>query len=82
MDKTKPKIVQKGPMVADLKPGDYYWCSCGRSKNQPYCDGTHKTEAEGLRSKRVVIEKDMKVYWCACKHTKNPPFCDGTHNTL
>ncbi len=82
MDKTKPKIVQKAPIEADLKPGEYYWCSCGLSLKHPYCDGTHKTEAIGLRSKRIVIEQDMKVFWCACKHTNNPPFCDGTHNTL
>lgn len=82
MDKKEPIIVQKEPIEAELQPGEYYWCSCGRSKKHPYCDGTHKTEAIGLRSKRIEVEEITKVYWCACKHTNTPPFCDGTHKTL
>lgn len=82
MDKSKPKIVQKAPIEKELQPGDHYWCACGHSKNQPFCDGSHNQEAPGLFPKRFELKEVTKVYLCACKQTKNPPFCDGTHNSL
>ena len=76
----KPEIPQKQPFVMDVEPGTYAWCACGKSANQPYCDGSHKgTEF------RPVIEKvsePRKVAWCGCKHTGTPPFCDGSHAKL
>lgn len=79
MDK-KGKIAQKGPFVMEMKPGVYSWCRCGRSNNQPFCDGSH----QGTGFKPVVekIDKPRKIAWCGCKQTGNPPFCDGTHSTL
>ena len=76
----KPHIAQKEPYGIDLEPGEYWWCKCGRSVNQPYCDGSHKnTEFEPIK---VTITEVNKYWLCGCKHSGNPPFCDGTHNRL
>ena len=76
----KPKTPQKGPYVMDMETGSYYWCACGRSKNQPFCDGSHKgTTFSPIKN---IIETPSKVAWCGCKHTKTPPFCDGSHRNL
>ena len=77
----EPKIAQKAPFVVDLEAGkEYHWCACGQSKNQPFCDGSHR----GSEFKPVFFDakETGKAYLCGCKHTKNPPFCDGTHRTL
>ena len=56
----------------------YYWCSCGKSSNQPFCDGSHK----GTEFKSFVYKADQskKVFFCTCKQTKDQPLCDGSHN--
>lgn len=77
---SEPKIAQKGPFVREEKPGTYYWCACGLSKGQPYCDGSHKVT--DFKPVAVTIEEEKKVAWCGCKHTKNGCFCDGTHRTI
>lgn len=74
------KIAQKSPYVLDEKPGKKAWCSCGLSRKQPYCDGSHK--GTGFQPVVVEIAKEGKVAWCGCKHTQNPPYCDGTHSKL
>lgn len=73
----KPHIAQQNPIVLDCEKGTYAWCSCGLSKKQPYCDGSHK----GTNFSPVieVVESDKKVAWCGCKNSKNPPYCDGSH---
>jgi len=77
----EPVIAQKSPIAVDIKKGQtYYWCSCGRSAKQPFCDGSHKGTT--FTPLAFTAEKDETAYLCACKHTKNPPFCDGTHNGL
>jgi len=73
-------VAQKAPYLAELPAGDYLWCACGRSKNQPVCDGTHKTT--DLRPMVKIAEKDETVWLCGCKQTKTPPYCDGTHESL
>ncbi len=78
----EPKIAQKHPYVIDEKPGEKWWCACGHSKNQPYCDGSHKTLGGGITPMRVEIKEPGKKAWCGCKHTKKPPFCDGSHSRL
>lgn len=77
---TEPVIAQRGPFGVELEPGRYKWCRCGRSGNQPFCDGSHK--GTGFTPVAVEIEEKKKVWLCGCKHTGNQPFCDGTHSTL
>ena len=60
------------------KDKSYYWCVCGQSKNQPFCDDSHKgTEFNPVEYK---AEETKKKFFCSCKQTDNPPFCDGSHN--
>jgi CDGSH-type Zn-finger protein len=73
-------IPQRMPIVGVAEAGEYTWCACGRSANQPYCDGSHKNS--GYLPLRVVVKSDRKVAWCACKRTGTPPFCDGSHAKL
>ncbi|KAM8842703.1 uncharacterized protein ACB058_014271 [Synchiropus picturatus] len=75
-----PVIPSKKPYQVDVSSGKRFsWCSCGHSKKQPFCDGSHKTKAPGLSPLRVVPQKDAVVWLCGCKHTNTPPYCDGTH---
>ncbi|HRY29994.1 MAG TPA: CDGSH iron-sulfur domain-containing protein [Elusimicrobiota bacterium] len=76
----EPVIVEKSPVVLELDAGTYHWCACGRSKKQPFCDGSHKVTA--FHPVAFTLTEKRKVVLCRCKHTKNPPFCDGTHKTL
>lgn len=64
----------------DMKAGKYAWCACGRSEQQPFCDGSHSST--DLRPILVTLDKDSKVAWCGCKHTGGQPFCDGAHKGL
>jgi CDGSH iron-sulfur domain-containing protein 3 len=73
-------VFQKFPIVQKVEPGTYWWCSCGRSKSQPFCDGTHK--GSSLAPQKVEVAEARTVAWCACKHAKSAPFCDGTHSKL
>jgi CDGSH iron-sulfur domain-containing protein 3 len=75
-----PTIAQKSPYAAELAPGDYWWCACGQSKRQPFCDGSHKgTE---FTPHKFTVAEAKKVWLCGCKHTGGAPFCDGTHKKL
>lgn len=73
-------IPQRMPIVGLVQPGEYWWCACGRSKTQPFCDGSHKVTSH--TPVRVVVEAERKVAWCACKRTGTRPWCDGTHAKL
>lgn len=76
----KPTVAQKAPFVLDNEAGNYFWCACGKSSKQPFCDGSHKGSA--FTPLKTTIEKKVKNAWCGCKNTSNPPFCDGTHAKL
>lgn len=75
-----PKIAAKMPKVIDLEPGTYYWCACGQSQNQPFCDGSHA--GSEFTPVKFTMEEKKTVYLCQCKHSNNKPFCDGTHREL
>ncbi|MQX35989.1 CDGSH iron-sulfur domain-containing protein [Roseospira navarrensis] len=69
------------PFEVTLSPGKtYFWCVCGRSAKQPFCDGGHK--GTGLAPRKVTVEAEDTVFLCGCKQTATPPYCDGTHTTL
>ncbi|MCB0317277.1 MAG: CDGSH iron-sulfur domain-containing protein [Bdellovibrionales bacterium] len=75
-----PKVALNKPIVLEMEAGEYWWCACGLSKNQPFCDGSHK--GTDFSPKKFVLEENRKVAWCACKHTKKDCLCDGTHKNL
>jgi len=77
---SEPVIAQKFPFVQKVEPGTYWWCACGRSKSQPFCDGSHK--GTDFTPKKQDIAEAKTVAWCGCKHTHNGCFCDGTHAKL
>ncbi|HVT37195.1 MAG TPA: CDGSH iron-sulfur domain-containing protein [Nevskiaceae bacterium] len=77
-----PEIAQRGPyMKEDLPPGTYLWCACGRTKTQPFCDGSHQGGPhQPLRF--TVTPRSGTLWLCGCKRSRTPPFCDGAHNKL
>lgn len=78
---TEPVVAQKAPYPVDVEAGKkYFWCACGRSARQPFCDGSHEgTELTPLSYK---AETTKTLYFCGCKHTQGVPLCDGSHNAL
>ena len=76
----EPVIFKKSPIVQKVEPGAYWWCACGLSKSQPFCDGSH--QGTGLAPMKVDITEAKTVAWCACKHSAKMPFCDGAHSRL
>lgn len=77
----KPVIAATAPVAVELTEGKpVFWCSCGRSENQPFCDGKHKGSA--FAPTKYVPEKSGRHFLCACKQTDNQPLCDGSHQAL
>ena len=76
----EPLCAQRFPYSIELAPGDYWWCACGRSKNQPFCDGSHK--GSDFTPVKFSLAKAEKVWLCGCKRTGKKPMCDGTHKSL
>ncbi len=74
-------IPQKAPFKETVQQGKtYFWCSCGKSARQPFCDGSHQDT--GFEPVKFTAEKDGEVYFCGCKATAKQPMCDGAHNKL
>ena len=72
-----PKIASTSPFVQEMPAGTYFWCACGLSSKQPFCDGSHR--GSGFTPTKVELTEAGKVAWCGCKQSKNGAFCDGTH---
>lgn len=77
---SQPVIADTKPVILELEAGTYYWCSCGQSKNQPFCDGAHK--GSDFAPLAFEVDEKKKVALCNCKATVNSPFCDGAHTKL
>ncbi|MEO1207990.1 MAG: CDGSH iron-sulfur domain-containing protein [Cyanobacteria bacterium J06638_20] len=77
---SEPTIADKKPKVMELEPGDYWYCTCGNSSNQPFCNGAH--QGTDFKPLKFTIEEKKQVALCQCKHTGNAPFCDGSHAQL
>lgn len=78
---TEAVVAATAPMGIEVEESkSYFWCSCGRSSKQPFCDGSHKETT--LRPLKFDAERSAKVFFCACKQTRTPPFCDGSHKSL
>lgn len=78
MNMSKPIVADNKPVKVTLVKGqEYHFCTCGRSKSQPFCDGSHTGTT--FTPRVIVADEDGEAYLCACKHTGNTPYCDGTH---
>jgi CDGSH-type Zn-finger protein len=76
----KPVVADTMFCPVDLEPGTYHWCACGRSKDQPMCDGSHR--GTSFTPVEFTVTAARRVKLCLCKHTRTPPYCDGSHNRL
>ncbi len=75
-----PVIAGRRSIKLELDPGVYYWCQCGRSADQPFCDGSHA--GTGFTPVEFTVDEKRLVSYCACKRTLTPPRCDGSHRQL
>ena len=76
-----PNIAQTAPYKVELQEGKaYFWCACGLSANQPFCDGSHKSTA--MTPAKFTADATKTAFLCGCKQTGRQPFCDGSHKSL
>jgi CDGSH-type Zn-finger protein len=77
----KPVVAAKSPIDVELVAGkEYWWCACGRSSEQPFCDGSHR--GTGIEPLGFKPEKSGEHWICRCKRSKTPPYCDGSHHQV
>lgn len=78
---SEPVIAARAPIAVEVEAGKtYWWCTCGRSTKQPFCDGSHK--GTDFSPMKYEAESTGKQWFCACKHTGKAPLCDGSHKAL
>lgn len=78
---SEPVIAQKAPYPVEVEAGKtYWWCSCGKSANQPFCDASHK--GSDFAPVKYEATESKTVYFCGCKHSGNGALCDGAHQKL
>jgi CDGSH-type Zn-finger protein len=78
---SEPVIAAKAPIGVDVEAGKtYWWCTCGRSAKQPFCDGSHK--GTDFTPMAYEAAESKQLWFCACKHTKHAPLCDGAHKQV
>ena len=78
---TEPVIAARAPIVVAVEAGKtYWWCACGKSAKQPFCDGSHK--GSEFTPVKCDTTESKQQWFCACKHTASPPLCDGSHKKL
>ena len=80
MSSEDPEIPMKKPCVMEMEAGTYWWCSCGKSEEQPFCDGSHKGSC--FSPIKVELNDNRKIAWCGCKKSEKQPYCDGAHKKL
>ena len=78
---TETIVASKTPYEVEVEADKIYaWCACGRSKTQPFCDGSHS--GTDIKPWVYKAQKSETVYFCGCKTTQTPPFCDGSHQAI
>ena len=78
---TRGEVAGKEPIAVEVEAGkSYFWCTCGKSANQPFCDGSHK--GSEFTPMKWTAEEDGRKFFCACKQTGGQPFCDGSHKQV
>lgn len=78
---SEPEIPQRAPYPITVEAGKtYWWCACGKSASQPFCDGSHK--GSEFSPVQYQATDNSNVYFCGCKHTGNGVLCDGSHQKV
>lgn len=81
MSEQLPVVAGTAPIKVTVEAGkDYWWCACGKSASQPFCDGSHK--GTGMGPSKYTAERDGDAWFCACKQSANKPMCDGSHKKI
>uniref|UniRef100_UPI00358E36D3 CDGSH iron-sulfur domain-containing protein 3, mitochondrial n=1 Tax=Myxine glutinosa TaxID=7769 RepID=UPI00358E36D3 len=78
----KSRVAKKEPYMVTCDAGkSYFWCACGFSKKQPFCDGSHRQSGTGIKFLKFTVPETKTVPLCGCKQTSKAPYCDGTHRS-